>query len=405
MKIGKFTDANNISLDTVRHYMDLGLIVPLKSGGQYDFDDICEKDLKYVLNLKQLGFSLNEIKAILMLLRLGKLTPYQEEQYFMEFFITKLNKVIKNISDLTDIKEKLELKIQEFSLHPNAEASVIGININALKLLKCCNCGKDLMLTNGKVENNQIISGILKCSCGEKYTIEDGILMGNGIIKSSCEDFNGNYIIDYVNSTDYEYMINIYKSLEWAYKKLDLGSIPGNTILELGSGSGFFLRHIYNSLSEDSIYIAVDYDLNRHKFLKSVLEKVNCPKNILFICSDFLSIPVKNETAGLIIDFSGTSNYCFEHEDFLLKSMLNLAKKDSYLLSAFIMFKNFGVSTDIQEPFRKNFIQSHVKREIDNLNYTMLDEYVSDYVERGGTFEDYFKNGEKVYTYMFYGKR
>lgn len=33
MKIGKFGELNNISIDTIRHYMDLGLIIPEKGEG------------------------------------------------------------------------------------------------------------------------------------------------------------------------------------------------------------------------------------------------------------------------------------------------------------------------------------------------------------------------------------
>lgn len=405
MKIGKFAKTNKVSLDTIRHYMELGLIVPLKSGGQYDFDERCEKDLRDVLNLKHMGFSLNEIKAMLMFLRLGKLTPYEEEQYYKDFFINKLNTVVESINELTLLKEKLEQRIGELTLPSHNENHILGVNINVLKLLKCSYCGKDLVLDNGQVMDNQIINGSLRCNCGERYTIENGILLGKGIIEESSINLNHNYIVDYVNFTDYEYLDNVYKGLEWAYKKLNFESLRGNTLLELGSGGGFFLRHIYNSLPDDSIYIAVDHDLNRHKFLKNMLERSDCRKNILFICSDFLSMPIKNEVADLTIDFTGTSNYSFEHEDFLLQHIMKFTKKDSYLLSAFILFKNFSVTTDIKESFRKNFTLTHVKDELSKCGYKPIDERTSDYIEHGGIFEDYFKNDEKIYTYNFYGKR
>lgn len=32
MKIGKFGEVNNLSIDTIRHYMDLSLIIPEKRG-------------------------------------------------------------------------------------------------------------------------------------------------------------------------------------------------------------------------------------------------------------------------------------------------------------------------------------------------------------------------------------
>lgn len=37
MRIGKFSNINNISIDTIRHYMDLRLIIPENIGGQYFF--------------------------------------------------------------------------------------------------------------------------------------------------------------------------------------------------------------------------------------------------------------------------------------------------------------------------------------------------------------------------------
>lgn len=30
MKISKFAEVNNVSVDTIRHYMDLGLVIPEK---------------------------------------------------------------------------------------------------------------------------------------------------------------------------------------------------------------------------------------------------------------------------------------------------------------------------------------------------------------------------------------
>ena len=49
MRIGAFAKKNNISFDTVRHYIELGLILPVKEhGGQYQFDNICQENIEEI---------------------------------------------------------------------------------------------------------------------------------------------------------------------------------------------------------------------------------------------------------------------------------------------------------------------------------------------------------------------
>lgn len=47
MKFGEFAKINNITKDTLRYYMKIGLILPSKSGGNYIFTESDQK----ILNL------------------------------------------------------------------------------------------------------------------------------------------------------------------------------------------------------------------------------------------------------------------------------------------------------------------------------------------------------------------
>lgn len=385
--------------------MDLDLIIPEKRGGQYYFDLRCQKNLEEIIYLKSIGFSLSEIKIIFFYKSFGKLAAYEEDIYYRTLFIDKYRKLEKDIEKLSQIKNKLKHEVDNMSEESSKPKLQRGIDLRNLSLFKCIKCSGSLILQDGIIRNNQVMSGSLECSCGEKYIIEAGILMVEACTETSTTTFNDNYIMEYINLTDAVYLDSLHKSLEWSSRKVSVSDLKGKTLLELGTGIGFFLRNIYNDLPEDCVYIAIDHNLERHKFLKSLLERVDKAKNVLFICTDFLKIPIKEKSVDFVLDISGTSNYSFKHEEFLLSLTDRYIKEDAFLLGSFITFKNFSSNSLIERNYRKNFIVKNIKEEIDNLKYNALEEFTSNYVDKGGRYESYFVEGEKVYSYSFFGKR
>lgn len=405
MKIGKFAESNGMTIDTIRHYMDLGLIIPEMQGGQYYFDSRCKTDLEDILDLKEMGFTLNEIKSIFMFRRLGNLTPYQQSQYYRTFFQNKYESIQMEIESLKKNRDNLKIKIQEFQNYHGEKKVKIGIDFNNLKIFRCFKCKGNLVLSKGTIESNQVINGTLKCNCGVEYNIDNGILIVNDDFDNHGVSFDLNYVEEYINLTDIEYLDNLYKNLELMHKKIDFDEFKNKTILELGSGVGFFLRHIYSELPEDSIYIAVDKDLGRHKFLKDMLELIECNKNIIFVCADFEEIPIDDKSIDVVVDISGSSNYGFLKEEFLLKEADKYFNDSTWLIGSYIIFKNFSPNSKIDEKYRKNFVLKNIKEEIKNLNYRPIYEKVSEPLDKGGKYEAYFVKGEEVYSYLYYGKR
>ncbi|MFD3219237.1 MerR family transcriptional regulator [Bacillus sp. BR_7a] len=405
MKIGKFGEVNNISIDTIRHYMDLSLIIPEKKGGHYFFDEYRQTDLELIIHYKDLGFSLNEIKELFFYKNLAKSMNYEKDTFYQSLFKLKYDKMQQEIELLENKRDKLKEVLQDLLLTNETSNSIMGIDLSVLHLLTCSKCSKKLILQDGIITNNQIIEGKLICNCGEEYMITSGIITAGELFKANERTSLEDTISNYIHETDNAYLENMLKEGEWAKKKLIHLDLNNKLILDIGSGLGFFLRSIYEELPEDCLYIAVDRDFNKLLFLKDVLARKNPRRNILFICADFLNIPIQNRSVDIVIDHSGTSNYSFEHADFLLQELNPLFKSNCYLLSLFILFKNFSLNSQITNNFRANFTLSKIKKELQNLQFQSIDESTSNYLKRGGKYEDFFVQGEEIYTYSFFGKR
>ncbi|MEH7438680.1 methyltransferase domain-containing protein [Neobacillus drentensis] len=405
MRIGQFGKVNEISIDAIRHYMDLGLIVPEKQGGHYVFDTSCQKDLELILDLKGMGFHLNEIKKIFHYKNFGQFTDYERDAFYQSLFLDKYEKLEQEIKNLIEMKNRLKGKVDQLSTSSSGSSNTLGIELSVLDILKCNKCGGSLTLQDGIIKKNQIVEGKLTCHCDQVYLIESGILRVGSSIESNNQISLLNNIPEYIQETDPLYLENMNKGLHWSKRKLGQIDLHKKVILELGSGVGFFLRNMYQDLPDDCLYIAVDHNLERHQFLKSLLERTGSKRNLLFICADFLDIPISKQTVDLVIDHSGTSNYSFEHESFLLREVESLFKLDSYLLGSYLAFKNFSHKSKIESKYRDNFTDSKIKQNIRKLGYIPLEDRISGSIAKGGKYEDFFVQGEEIFSYSFFGKR
>ncbi|EJV80693.1 MULTISPECIES: MerR family transcriptional regulator [Bacillus] len=401
MKISKFAEVNNVSVDTIRHYMDLGLVIPEKKGSHYFFDEYCQKDIELILEYKWIGFSLNEIKELFLYKNLGKSLDYEKDIFYQSLFKVKYEKIEQEIKTLKERKDKLKKTLNNLSIETEISSSILGVDLKVLHLFKCVKCNGNLILEDGIINKNQIVEGKLICNCGEEYAITSGVLTAGKLF----EVYKRKSLEDSIHETDTAFLENVQRGGEWAKKKLMQLDLNEKILLDLGSGIGFFLRNIYEELPEECLYIAVDRDLNKLLLLKDVIERRNVKRNIVFICADFLNIPIQNNSVDIVIDQSGTSNYSFEYEEFLLCELNSLFKHNCYLLSSFILFNKFSINSQIAPRLRENFTSAKVTKEIENLQFQSIDESTSNYLIRGGRYEDFFVQGEEIYTYSFFGKR
>ncbi|MDP5276534.1 MerR family transcriptional regulator [Chengkuizengella axinellae] len=414
MRIGKFAKTHNISIDTVRHYMNIKLIIPEKRAGQYYFDHKCNDDIKDIIYLKDLGFTLHEIKEIFQYKRLGRLSSLHNNQYYKRLFVEKYDEIEEKMKKFETSKQKLKDEITKLNMVEVHHHKQIGVPFSALSLFECKKCSTQLSISDGDIQHHQIINGTLHCACNENYLIKDGILFTSDTVEDAnrllTQDQNidtfSHFLMDYIKETDEEFIDSMFKNIDLAFKKLEIDKLDHKTMMHLGTGFGFSLRQVYDSIPQKTLYIAVDHNYERHQVLKSILETYDNKKNILFICSDFLNIPIKNQAIDYLID-TGTSNYSAYHKSFLLKEIQHYLKSKSYLIGSYMYYSNFHVQHKmIEEPYRKNFQLEYIKKKIDNLNYNPIYTKTFLYSNKSpGKYELEILEGENVFHYTYIGKR
>lgn len=403
MRIGEFSKKTSTSIDTIRHYIALGLLVPQKDGKYFRFDDRCGYDLDRIKDMKDMDFSLQEIKNILLVSRFSKLTLGQERQHYRSFFKNKMK-------DLTAEKERidqkiamLEEKIQEIEVEFHQEPVRLGFDLMFLSHMSCPNCQNPLKLDKADIQENMITEGQMSCHCGYHFEIKDGIIIDRDSMKNS-EETDETYFIKYVNETNKGFLDNIYAAMEWSHRTIEFEKSQ-NLVLELGVGNGIILSHIYNDLPENITYVAVDYDYYKLRYIKRVLERSGVKKNIIFICSDYRKMPIRHRSVDYIIDFFGMSNYSFRNKTVLHQEVEVYYKKQCTLIATFMLFdkllSNEEISTEQYHLFKKKEILTY----LETLGFEKQDEYLVGYSEEGEKNDVVFEVTNRVYVYGYLGKR
>src|SRR5699024_2349545 len=144
------------------HY---GLLVPPRPKGQYVFDEATCKDLEWILELKDLDFSLREIHILLSLKRVSGFADSQDMIELREIYKNKRHLCLQEVEHKKAVIEKLEKKIRELEIPVSPPEEKTGVPLSMLPLLCCPCCGRDLSMTEVEMNHRYIWKGTLACSC------------------------------------------------------------------------------------------------------------------------------------------------------------------------------------------------------------------------------------------------
>lgn len=404
MRIGEFAQVVGASIDTVRHYMDLGLIVPERQGTFFYFDKRCQRDFNRVIELKEMGFSLVEIKNMLLIMRFSKMASELEINHYQNFFRCKHDELLNKRQELDAQIQSISEKIERFKSAKVQKIHTIGFGLDALQLLRCPNCQSMLNLDRANIEKNVIISGQLSCSCGYQAELDDGIFVDRQSMKRIIES-DDSYFIRFIKQNSSEYLDNIYKAMEWGYRQIEEDKVEVGTVVELGVGNGIFLSHVIKALPQTTRYIAIDYDLNRLKYIKKMLERIDYQAKVNFICCDFTRIPLKHRSFDFVVDFYGTSSYQFNDDTFLHERLVDYYTDTCGLMGIFMCIDKFKRQSLVSESAKLLFKRDEIKKRLKALKFKANAEHSHTYRATGEDIEEINELTSKIVNYGFYGFR
>lgn len=404
IRIGEFSQKHSVTQNTVRHYLDIGLLTAKKTGGQYSFFEKDDKDMKEIIRLKQLGFNLNEILKLLTYLRLTGIETEEYKNMILVMLKNKKEEIERTCHKYNKINSNISKTIENLQKSNAKKSNIIGFPITYLGILQCPNCKNKLNIKNGIIDNSMLIEGNAICQCGYHAKINNGIFIEEKAVRKRI--LNGNPWPsgeDYLKVVSPNFINFVYNGMDKVSNELKNYDKDSKLILELQHCVGYFLKHYLKYRSKDSTYILVDYDIDKVIELKKILELNQEHKNFIFLCCDLDRIPLSESSIDIIVDHWMTKDYAQTDQEFVLEKVLPYLKNEGILVGAYPYFKTMNNIKNIHIEAQDYFNRDKILEKIEDLeinHFSIAD--IGPVVENNPYNFDI--SGKEVYQMIYVGK-
>lgn len=334
MRISEFASMLSISVDTVRHYMDIGILTPSKIGGHYYFDSDMLKQGRLILKLKRHDFKLSEIRNILLYQNLTPLDKKIKANYYYHVYESKLNEVRGIINRYREIEVSLENMLHE-TKGVTCVTETMGVDVFSIAFFSCPFCKSNLNLNASELVNNTIITGSLDCKCGYSLLIDNGMMIDNTSI--TTDDYLSHQdIVDYIDNTSIEFMNELNKSIIWFEKQIESNYKENNVVLDIGTGFGLMIRNIIKNFDESVTLICNEIDVVKLRFVKKLIETSGIKCKVLYLACDLRYLPIKEKSITLLTSFMTTpafedeNSHVFDYIHNLMKDKSEVCLLENY---------------------------------------------------------------------------
>jgi len=408
IKISEFSKKYNISKETIRYYTDEKILLPHKVNHYYDYNEQCERDMDTIKNLKEIGFSISDMKELLNYLRLEIEVVPNLNTFMLDFYRNKLKKIDEERKSLDlaekDLKGKIAM-IEENNQSLNFnESSVSGIDLQFLNLLSCNQCSSPLKLKQADIIDGEIINGVLSCGCGMEYIVHDGILLFEGSnTEKTAPVFNTKEDVEKMYPG--EYIATKVVIENWLNKKIQNDLKNKDILLDLTVTGGLYFSPLFEEIREREIlYIGCERWLNYLKISKKVVDDLPAKPKTMFCCGDIKYAPFKRDVFDKVIDVYGSMADACYTGDLKIQHKISLLKDSGQLYGIYYDISNLPNENaeNVRNGLKFSFIENELKT-LKKINFTSSPKTT----DIGGELDDILKReGQEVLTiYSYIGKK
>ncbi|GGH34846.1 MerR family transcriptional regulator [Paenibacillus segetis] len=357
MKIGKFSKKHNITQDTIRHYIDMGLLVVEKQGCQYKFSEEDSHDIEKIFKLKQLDFSLTEIQEILCFNRLEGDKSDAYRNLYLSLLERKQDQIIKEQQKCNEINLLLKDRIKELKMDGISTKRNLGFPLAAIGLLQCPDCDKTLDISGGTVEKNMMLEATIRCECGYTAIIDNGIYIDEKVARKKLMPTKR----EFFEAASPNYINFLYNGTTTLIDYIQTHGNNPKYIMELDNCTGRFLMHYIDYLPKNCTYILICHDKERIANMKKNLELQYEHNHFIFFCCELDKLPISKSSIDIIIDHWMSKTYAKTSNKVLLDVVAPYLKQEGLLTGAFphigAKCKDFiNIPLELRGYFNKNII-------------------------------------------------
>lgn len=326
MKIGKFAKMHNLPISAVRHYINLGILMPERTDAQFNFRDQDNKDMEIFSILKNAGFTLKEISIYINTMRVYEPT---DTSLYIQLLSLLRKKEIDLLHEAQQLQDQLKLTAELIKdctkkYESKEKKNKYGIHVDFLDYFACPHCGGALLLENAVISQNHIKQGIFKCSCGYTSYINDGLLIADvntnldkdrqfitDYFGKDEESYNDFPTFDSLNNSTPEYLTIQYKAREWISSILAKTNNSGKVILFPDVASHFVYLYHDHPYFKDSLIIVAVPSKRIAKIFYDHLHTLESTLKIALVVSPNGILPFRNSCIDTMIDYLGSYSYSF----------------------------------------------------------------------------------------------